>query len=336
VLSGDDGTVIPLHGGTDASAGMPPGADRHPSHRAGVLRAIPDDGATDEAADEAAAPSGLEQRLAGALAFVRRRIEGDYPVDGYGFDPELADALALPLFRTLYEHWFRVEVTGIDNVPDSGGALLVANHAGGIWPVDAAMTAVAVHTEHPEHRFLRPLAADLLFETPALGPLARRSGATLARHEDAELLLRAGELVGVWPEGFKGMGKPYSDRYQLRRFGRGGFVRCAIRAGVPIVPVSIVGSEEIYPVLGTVPGLARLLKLPYFPITPTFPWLGPLGLVPLPSKWHIEFGTPLRTDELARDTADDPSAVFDVTDQVRETIQATLYRLLAQRGSPWR
>lgn len=326
--SGDEGIVIPLHGATD----LPSGAHRHPSRGRPSSRTGPGD--VDDAAPTA--PSGLERRLADALAFVRRRIEGDYPVDDYGFDPDLADTLALPLFRTLYEHWFRVEVSGVDNIPVSGGALLVANHAGGLWPVDAAMAAVAVHVEHPTHRFLRPLAADLLFETPGLGSLARRSGATAARHEDAETLLRSGELVGVWPEGFKGMGKPYRERYQLRRFGRGGFVRCAIRAGVPIVPVSIVGSEETYPVVGTVPGLARLLKLPYFPLTPTFPWLGPLGLVPLPSKWHIEFGAPLRTDELAPETADDASAVFELTDSVRETIQATLYRLLAQRGSPWR
>jgi 1-acyl-sn-glycerol-3-phosphate acyltransferase len=198
------------------------------------------------------------------------------------------------------------------------------------------MTAVAVHVEHPAGRFLRPLGADLLFGTPGLGTLARRGGATLACHDDAERLLRAGELVGVWPEGFKGIGKPFRERYELRRFGRGGFVRSAIAAGVPIIPVSIVGSEEIHPVLGNVPPLARLLNLPYFPLTPTFPWLGLLGLVPLPSKWYIEFGPPVYTDDLVPGTADDPSAVFDLTDQVRDSIQATLYRLLVQRRSVWR
>jgi 1-acyl-sn-glycerol-3-phosphate acyltransferase len=212
--------------------------------------------------------------------------------------------------------------------------LLVANHAGGLWPIDSAMAAVAVHTE--SGRFLRPLAADLMFGLPVAGTLARRGGATLATSADAERLLRAGELVGVWPEGFKGIGKPYRDRYQLRRFGRGGFVRCAIAAGVPIVPVSIVGSEEVHPVLGNARPLARMLGLPYFPLTPTFPWLGPLGLVPLPSKWYIEFGPPVPTDRLVAELAGDPKAVFAVTDQVRDRIQATLDRLLAQRGSIWR
>ena len=121
-------------------------------------------------------------------------------------------------------------------------------------------------------------------------------GATLACQEDAERLLTAGELAGVWPEGFKGIGKPFAERYKLQRFGRGGFVSSAMRAQVPIVPVSIVGAEEIYPLVGNVPSLARLLGLPYLPITPFFPLLGPLGLIPLPSKWIIEFGEPVRTD----------------------------------------
>jgi 1-acyl-sn-glycerol-3-phosphate acyltransferase len=328
----DEGVVIPLRGGSARARG----AERHPSARdnAEILRFT---GATEETAVETpASHRGWQERLAGGLAFLRRRIEGDYDVDEFGFDPELAQTLALPVFRTLYERWFRVEVNGVENIPATGGALLVANHAGGLWPLDAAMTAVAVHVEHPRGRYLRPLGADLLFGLPGLGTLARRGGATLACHDDAERLLNAGELVGVWPEGFKGIGKPFRERYELRRFGRGGFVRSAISAGVPIIPVSIVGSEEIHPVLGNARTLARLLNLPYFPLTPTFPWLGPLGLVPLPSKWYIEFGPALRTDELDRGTADDPSAVSDIADHVRDSIQSTLYRLLVQRGSVWR
>ena len=327
-MSGDDRVVVPLRGG-DASR-----ARRHPSaaEDAAVLEF------TGTPLPEPAEPAarGWEQRLADGLAFVRRRLEGSYTVDDYGFDPDLATNVALPPLRALYDRWFRVEVNGIENIPDDGAALLVANHAGGLGPWDAAMTAVAVHVEHPAHRFLRPLAADLLFGTPALGTLARRSGATLACHEDAERLLGAGELVGVWPEGFKGIGKSFRDRYQLQRFGRGGFVRSALRTGAPIVPVSIVGSEEVHPVLANVGVLARLLDLPYFPITPTFPWLGPLGLVPLPSKWYLEFGTPIHTDQLARSTAEDEIAVFDLADRVREQIQETLYRLLLQRRSVWR
>ena len=135
---------------------------------------------------------------------------------------------------------------------------------------------------------------------PFVSALARKGGATLACNEDAERMLRGGELVGVWPEGFKGIGKPYSERYKLQRFGRGGFVSAALRTGVPIVPLSVVGAEEIYPLVGNVPALARLLGVPYIPITPFFPLLGPLGLVPLPSKWLLEFGEPIRTDELRR------------------------------------
>jgi 1-acyl-sn-glycerol-3-phosphate acyltransferase len=198
------------------------------------------------------------------------------------------------------------------------------------------MVATAVRVEHPAGRHLRMLGADLLFATPGLGALARKAGATLACMPDAERLLTAGELVGVWPEGFKGIGKPFRERYSLQRFGRGGFVAAALRAGVPIVPVSVVGAEEIHPVLGNAKTLARVLNLPYFPLTPTFPWLGPLGLVPLPSKWYIEFGTPILTDGYSPDRADEPGVRFELTDQVRESIQNTLRRLLAQRRSVWR
>ena len=162
----------------------------------------------------------------------------------------------------------------------------------------------------------------------------RTTGTTLATQPDAERLLRRGELVGVWPEGFKGIGKPFSERYKLQRFGRGGFVANAIRAGVPIIPCSIVGAEETFPMLGNAKTLARLLGLPYLPITPTFPLLGPLGAVPLPSKWIIEFGEPIETAHLGgAAAAEDPMLVFNLTDQVRETIQSTLYTLLMQRRS---
>jgi 1-acyl-sn-glycerol-3-phosphate acyltransferase len=229
--------------------------------------------------------------------------------------------------------WFRVEVRGIENIPTVGGALVVGNHSGTV-AMDSLMTQVAVYDEHPANRHLRMLGADLVFQMPFVGTMARRSGSTLAANTDAERLLRGGELVGVWPEGFKGVGKPFSERYKLQRFGRGGFVSAALRAGVPIVPVSIVGAEEIYPMIGNMPAVARLLGVPYAPITPTFPWLGPLGLVPLPSKWLIEFGEPIPTTSLAGD-ADDPIVVFNLADQVRETIQETLRHLLQRRADPF-
>ena len=271
-----------------------------------------------------------EPQLARMLAFWRRRLTGDYPVDEYGFDAEVTERFVLAALRPLARSWFRIEVRGVENIPETGGALLVSNHSGTV-PVDGLMTMVSVH-DHTG-RFLRPLGADLVFRLPVVSALARKAGATLACQEDAERMLRGGELVGVWPEGFKGVGKPYSERYKLQRFGRGGFVSAALRTGVPIVPLAVVGAEEIYPMIGNVPALARLLGLPYVPITPLFPLLGPLGLVPLPSKWLLEFGEPIRTDTYESGAADDPMLVFEVTDQVRETIQQTLYRLLMDRDS---
>jgi 1-acyl-sn-glycerol-3-phosphate acyltransferase len=274
----------------------------------------------------------VERRVAGTLAFVRRRLTGDYTVDEYGFDADFTDKVYLSLLRPFYRSWFRVEVRGIENIPGAGAALIVANHSGTI-AFDALMTQVAVHDEHPAQRHLRTLGADLVFQTPIIGEVARKSGCTLAANPDAERLLASGELVGVWPEGFKGVGKPFSERYKLQRFGRGGFVSAALRTGAPIVPCSIVGAEEIYPILGNLKTVARLTGAPYIPVTPTFPLLGPLGLIPLPSKWLIEFGAPVDTAALGPQAADDPMLVFDLTDQVRETIQQTLYALLMQRRS---
>ena len=271
-----------------------------------------------------------EPRTAELLAFLRRRVTGDYEVDEFGFDQELAERFMLAAIRPLAQKWFRVEVRGAENIPADGGALVVSNHSGTI-PLDGLMTMVSVHDA--TGRNLRPLGADLVFRLPFLGEVARKGGITLACNEDAQRMLSKGELVGVWPEGYKGIGKPYSERYKLQRFGRGGFVSAAIRTGVPIVPCSVVGAEEIYPLVGNVPALARLLGIPYLPITPFFPWLGPLGLVPLPSKWLIEFGEPIRTDSYDEGAADDPMLVFNVTDQVRETVQQTLYSLLMQRRS---
>ncbi|GAA5065703.1 lysophospholipid acyltransferase family protein [Nocardia callitridis] len=274
--------------------------------------------------------AGLGKQISKTAEFARRRVAGDYQVDEFGFDEHLLESVILPALRPMSELWFRVQVSGVENVPRAGGALIVANHAGTV-PLDGLMLQLAVHDNHPEQRALRLLAADLIFEMPVLGVLARKAGHTLACPEDAERLLRSGELTGVFPEGFKGVGKSYADRYKLQRFGRGGFVAAAVRTGVPIIPCSIVGSEEIYPKLADLKPLARLLGLPYFPVTPLFPHLGPLGAVPLPSKWHIEFGAPIATTAYEPDAADDPMTMFEVTDQVRENIQSTLYRLLTKR-----
>ncbi|OBG30457.1 hypothetical protein A5672_02030 [Mycobacterium alsense] len=272
----------------------------------------------------------LAQRVAAVAGFLRQRLTGDYAVDEFGFDPHFNSAIVRPLLRFFFRSWFRVEVSGIENLPSDGAALVVANHAG-VLPFDGLMLSVAVHDEHPAQRDLRLLAADMVFDLPVVGEAARRAGHTMACTTDAHRLLAAGELTAVFPEGYKGLGKRFGDRYRLQRFGRGGFVTAALRTKAPIVPCSIVGSEEIYPMIADVKLLARLFGLPYFPITPLFPLAGPAGLVPLPSKWRIAFGEPIHTNDYAASDAEDPMVTFELTDQVRETIQHTLYRLLAGR-----
>ncbi len=273
----------------------------------------------------------LAERIAPLLAFLRRRLRGAYQIDEFGYDQELNETVLMPIARLLYQHWFDVQVRDAWQVPDFGGALVVANHSGTL-PVDAMMLQVGLLDEHPAHRHLRLLGADMVYSMPLLSHLARKSGHALATPADAERLLRLGELVGVCPEGYKGLGKPFSQRYHLQRFGRGGFAASAIRAGVPIIPCAIVGAEEIFPMIANARPIARLFGFPYFPITPLFPWLGPLGAIPLPSRWLIGFGEPVPTDKYDASSADDPATTFELTDQVRETIQQMLYKLLMERG----
>src|SRR4051794_20722959 len=294
-----------------------------------VIPLRPDD---DEAYVPPATAPGWEEQLAGGLEFLRRRLTGEYETDEFGFDPDLTDHLLLPVLRPLFQKWFRVETQGLDNVPSTGGALVVANHSGTL-PIDAMMTTVALHDEHPARRRLRLLGADLVFEMPVIGSMSRKMGSTLACNEDAERLLTEGEMVGVFPEGFKGIGKPFRERYTLQRFGRGGFVTAALRTGVPIIPTAIVGAEEIYPMIGNAKTAARLLGLPYFPGAPTFPLLRPLGLVPLRTKCLRASGDPMETAASGPAAAEDPMLVFNLTDQVRETIQQSIYQLLLQRKS---
>ncbi|MGP4058001.1 lysophospholipid acyltransferase family protein [Mycobacterium sp. 4D054] len=341
--------VIPLHANSGRSANKrraaaqrADAARRHPSvfndpggrasaeQIAAVVREIDQRRGSSPGAGVADTPNELAQRISAVADFLRKRVTGDYPVDEFGFDPHLTNAIFLPLLRVFFNSWFRVEVSGVENLPETGAVLVVANHAG-VLPFDGLMTQVAVRDRHPAHRNLRLLAADLVFDMPMVGEAARKAGHTMACTDDAHRLLAAGELTAVFPEGYKGLGKHFKDRYKLQRFGRGGFVSAALRTKAPIVPCSIVGSEEIYPMMADVKLMARLLGLPYFPVTPLFPLAGPLGVVPLPSKWHIQFGEPIDTTGYDESAADDPMVTFDLTDQVRETIQQTLYQLLANR-----
>ena len=259
------------------------------------------------------------------------RLRGEYSQDEWGFDEEFVD-LVRPFFEFMYERWWRVQATGVENLPAHGRAMIVANHAG-VLPWDATMMSVAIFKQHPLPRQPRFMVLDWAFRLPWVSSFMRRVGGVVASPYNAMRLLHQGHLVMVFPEGAKGAGKPFSERYRLQRFGRGGFVEIALRMGVPIVPVAVVGSEEIYPKLGESRLLARLIGAPYVPLTPTFPALGALGAVPLPSKWRIEFCEPIDLSAYGPDTAEDRSAVLELSERVRETIQQTLLDNLVKRGS---
>jgi 1-acyl-sn-glycerol-3-phosphate acyltransferase len=264
-------------------------------------------------------------------ATARRRWQGGYEVDDYGLDWEFLNLL-LPLARFLYQTYWRVDVLGIENVPAEGPALLVSNHSG-VLPFDGAMISTAILTSTDPPRLPRALMADWFPTLPFVSILLQKTGQVLGSPLNTLRLLERGELVVVFPEGYKGVGKLYRDRYQLARFGRGGFIRMAVRTGVPIIPVAVVGAEEIYPMVGNVRPLARLLGMPFFPITPFFPWTGPLGVVPLPAKWTIQFGEPILVAEHGPRAATNPAVVTRLTEQVRSTIEGMLVAALAQRRS---
>jgi 1-acyl-sn-glycerol-3-phosphate acyltransferase len=278
------------------------------------------------------AASGLPKGLRDSVERAARRMRGDYPEDEWGFDEEFAEAV-FPFFEFLYERWWRVEVSGVMNVPSHGRAMLVSNHAGSLFPFDASMITGAVMKEHPLPRWPKFMVLDWAFVLPFISAFMRRVGGRPASPYNAARALEQDNLVMAFPEGVKGTGKPFSERYRLQRFGRGGFVEIALRAGAPIIPVAVVGSEEIYPKVGESRLLARLTGAPYFPITPTFPLLGPLGAVPLPSRWRLEFGAPIRTDTFGEDAADDRGLVFELSERVRDEIQRMVYDNLVRRGS---
>jgi 1-acyl-sn-glycerol-3-phosphate acyltransferase len=331
--------------GTRGAAPPPPGSAR-PDHervdgavppfgpaiaflrrlRAGIER-----GPTAVPGAAADAFGSLPREVRQAVDRALHRAAGDYTEDDWGFDEEFATALR-PLLDFLYDRWWRVDTTGVANVPGAGRAMLVANHAG-ILPWDGTMISLAIQREHPRPRYPRFLVLDWAFTVPFISVAMRKVGGVVASPYNASRLLEADELVAVFPEGAKGAGKDFSERYRLQRFGRGGFVEIALRAGAPIIPVAVVGSEEIYPKVGESRLLARAIGAPYFPITPTFPLLGPLGTIPLPSKWRIEFGTPIRTDTFGANAADDRTLVFELSERVRDEIQRMVYENLVRRGS---
>lgn len=252
-------------------------------------------------------------------------------VDAFGLDPTVERRTRM-LLELVYRHWFRVQTRGLEHIASEGPVMLVANHSGAL-PWDALMLKTAIVTEHPQRRELRWLAEDFVFHFPFLGTLLNRIGAVRANPENAERLLRDDRLVAVFPEGVQGMGKLYRERYRLQRFGRGGYVKLALRTGARVVPTAVVGAEETAPLLARVPWLAKSIGLPFLPITPTFPALGPLGLVPLPTRWTITFGPPIDLSDHRPEDAADAIVVQRINDRIRGTVQTMVDDALAERGS---
>jgi 1-acyl-sn-glycerol-3-phosphate acyltransferase len=254
-------------------------------------------------------------------------------VDDYGMDPVIAQRFK-PIFDFLYYDYWRVEVRGIKNVPTDGSGLLVSNHSGAL-PWDGSMIKIAVMNEQPNAREVRFLVEDFAYHFPFLGSLMMRIGGVRADPINAVRLLRHGELVCVFPEGVKGLGKLYKQRYRLQRFGRGGFVRICLDTKAPMIPVAIVGAEEIHPMIARGSWVADALGVPYLPITPTFPWLGLLGLIPLPSKWTITFGEPVEFTKYSDAERKNRILVNKLSQQVRGQIQGMILDQLKERRSVW-
>ena len=254
-------------------------------------------------------------------------------VDDFGFDP-IYEQKVLPFFNFLYDKYFRVECEGTEKIPSTGRCLLVANHSGAV-PYDGMMLKLAVKRAHSQQRDVRWLAEDFIFHFPFLGSFTNRVGAVRACQENAERLLKQNALVAVFPEGVKGTGKLFKQRYRLQRFGRGGFIKLCLRTQTPIVPAAVIGGEEANPMLFRIEYLTKALGLPYIPITPTFPLLGPFGLAPAPTKWKIVFGDPISLEGHGAEAVDDEILVGRLAEKVRATIQAMLDRGLGERRSVW-
>jgi 1-acyl-sn-glycerol-3-phosphate acyltransferase len=279
-------------------------------------------------ADDIAAHPYFEQQW--GRQGLRNRSE---EVDDFGLDP-VYESRFRPIAEFLYRRYFRIKTEGMSHVPANGRCILVANHSGTL-PLDGLMLRTALRLEHPGARDLRWLAEDFLFYLPFAGVFMNRVGAVRACQENAERLLGKESLLAVFPEGVQGIRKLFSERYQLQRFGRGGYIRLALRMQAPLIPCAIVGAEETNPLLFRLEYLASLMGLPYIPVTPTFPLLGPLGLVPAPSRWTIKFGEPVSLDGYGPQAAEDHVLVGRLSERVRSSIQAMLDNGVRERKSVW-
>ena len=329
-------------------------ADVLPPHEPGASRIAGREVMASEADDQARTrgrfglPIELRGEEGGMFDVARELLSTDYylrqwgrlgmrnrseVVDDFGFDPKY-DARVRPLMELLYTRYFRVQAEGLEHVPSQGAALVVANHSGSL-PYEALMLKTAIRKEHPSHRLLRWLVENHVFYMPFVGSMLNRLGALRACQENAERLLRGGHLLAVFPEGRRGQGRLFRDRYKLQRFGRGGFIRLCLRTGTPIIPCAIVGPEEAMPLLFKIENFAKLAGVPYVPVTPVFPLLGPIGLLPAPTRWFFEFGAPILFDAYGPDAVNDDVLVGRLSERVRATIQTMIDRILASRRSVW-
>jgi 1-acyl-sn-glycerol-3-phosphate acyltransferase len=260
------------------------------------------------------------------------KAESDEEVDPFGMDRHLVEKIR-PLLDFLYYKYWRVAATGMENIPNEGKALIVANHSGTV-PYDGAMIGSAIVNEHSIRKDARFLVEDFVYHMPIMGTFMYRVGGVRACQENAEYLLNAGHLVIVFPEGVKGIGKYYRNRYRLQRFGRGGFIRLCMKTKSPLIPVGIVGAEEIHPIFIKSHVIAKMIGIPYIPITPTFPLLGLLGMIPLPTKWSIHFGAPISFEKYGDALLDDDDLLINkMSEDVRSNIQEIVFELLRKRRS---
>jgi 1-acyl-sn-glycerol-3-phosphate acyltransferase len=289
--------------------------------------------AVDERADE----SGLLPAASERSPELLPAIEPERRLDDWGRSERVEGLFDRTVVEFFYRYWFRCEVEGVENVPAEGGALLVSNHSGAL-PPDAATIGKAIREEHPRPRPIYVNVEHFFKGYPGFSMLIPKIGCVAAHPANVHrLLYDEGQLVIVFPEGRKGTEKLFKDRYKLQRFGRGGFVEAAMRAEAKLVPVCVVGAEESAPIFAHVNFMKRLTGLLYFPITPTFPWLGPFGLLGyLPAKFKIRFLEPIDTVALGGvEAAEDRALVQTVAQEIRARIQENLHEMLAKRRSVW-
>ena len=282
------------------------------------------------------APGALEVSERERMRSLMPPVETERRLDDWGRSERVERIFDATLVEFFYRYWFRAEVEGVENVPSEGGALLVSNHSGAL-PPDAAVIGKAIRDEHPDPRPLYMTVEHFFKGYPGFSQLLPKIGCVPAHPANVHrLLYDERQLVLVFPEGRKGTEKLVKDRYRVQRFGRGGFVEAAMRGKAQLQPVCVVGAEEAAPIFMHSKAMQRLTGLLYFPITPTFPWLGPLGMLGyLPAKFRIRFLEPIDTTRMGSNPAEDKALVQTVAQEVRARIQENLHEMLKKRKSVW-